>query len=100
GSGLARLRGFDASGKPTTAPVEMPAGQIIPGVKVIGEQWLVTGRAGWLAALGAGNGELQGKTDLGQPLSGPPLEVGNRLLVPGTEGLVYITTIPDSVEAP
>jgi len=53
-----------------------------------------------MVAIDAASGKMLGKTDLGQPLSGLPLEAGKKLLVPGAEGVVYITDIPNSVDAP
>jgi outer membrane protein assembly factor BamB len=94
------LRAYDASGKAVTSPLKLDQGQLVPGVKMIGETMVVTSKVGWLAAVDASTGALIGKTDLGQPLSALPLEVGKRLLVPGTEGLVYITEIPSGNESP
>jgi len=94
------LRGFDAKGKPIMAALPLPPGQLVPGVKRIGDRLIVAGKSGWMVAIDAASGKMMGKTDLGQPLSGLPLEAGKKLLVPGAEGVVYITDIPDSTDAP
>ena len=94
------LRGFDAKGKPTIAPLPLPPGLLVHGVKRIGDKLIIAGKSGWLVAIDAASGKMTGKTNLGQPLSGLPLEAGKKLLVPGTEGVVYITEIPASVDAP
>jgi outer membrane protein assembly factor BamB len=94
------LRAYDATGKSMAPPVELPQGLIIPGVKNLGDKLLLTGRSGWLVVVDAMSGALVGKSDLGQPLSAQPLEAGKMLLVPGAEGLVYITSVPSSVDAP
>ncbi len=92
------LRGFDSAGKPKMSPLQLPPGQLIAGVLPIADKFLLTGRSGWLAVINPTSGAMTGKSDLGQPLSAPPLLAGKNLLVPGAEGLVYITTVPDSVE--
>jgi len=93
------LRGYDATGKSVIPGILLPKGQALPGVKVIGETLLLTGQAGWLVAIDQQSGAVTGKSHLRQPLSGPPLEVGKTLLLPGSEGLVYITSIPESVDS-
>jgi hypothetical protein len=55
---------------------------------------ILAGAEGWIVVLDAASGEIRGQTDLGQPISATPLLAGTRLLVPGSEGVVYVTTIP------
>ncbi|TWT53298.1 outer membrane biogenesis protein BamB [Rubripirellula amarantea] len=69
-------------GNPVGVPVEM------------GEEWLLAGSTGWLLKLDASSGNLTGQSDLGQPLSSSPILVGKSLLVPGAEGVIYITEVP------
>jgi hypothetical protein len=94
------LRTYDTTGKAVVEPVALDPGPLVPGVKLIGDTMIVTSRTGWFAAINQGSGALIGKTHLNQPLSALPLEVGKRLLVPGAEGLVYISEIPSAVESP
>jgi len=89
------LRRFDGSGKPTMTPFALPDGPILPAVKAIGDRFLLTGQSGWLVAIDAASGQMTGKMILGEPLSAQPLEVGKVLLLPGTEGLVYISSVPE-----
>ncbi len=92
------LRGYDASGKAAMTPVMLLKGELVRNVKLINGSLLVASRAGWIAMIDPASGMMTGKTDLNQPLSALPLEVGKGLLVPGAEGIVYITTIPNSVD--
>ena len=55
---------------------------------------VLAGASGWLITFDAESGEILGKSDLGQPISATPLLVGQRLLVPGAEGVIYVTEIP------
>jgi outer membrane protein assembly factor BamB len=92
-----QLRGFTAEGEPTFS-IELPAGKLVAGVTQTEGVLIVTGQPGWLVSIGREDGQLLGKADLSQPLSAPPLVLGRRLLVPGMEGIVYITEIPSSVD--
>jgi len=94
------LRGYDAAGKAVMAAVPLPDGRVLPGVKPVGESLLITGQSGWLVAIDRQSRVMTGKSNLGQPLSGLPLEAGKALLLPGAEGLVYITSVPDSMDSP
>jgi hypothetical protein len=67
-------------------------------VTVIDKQVVLAGQSGWLVNVDLAAGQAIGKRDLRQPLSGPPVMAGTRLLVPGREGLVYVTDIPTSME--
>lgn len=92
-----RLRGFDTAGEPTFV-VDLPDGNPVDGVSLADQMVIVTGENGWLAAIDVDQGKMAGRFDLMQPLSAAPLVVGRRLLVPGKEGVIYITEIPQSVE--
>ncbi|SMP56526.1 Outer membrane protein assembly factor BamB, contains PQQ-like beta-propeller repeat [Neorhodopirellula lusitana] len=88
------LRGFASDGSQTFETPMPVQGLPINDVVSIEGNWILTGRDGWLIAIDPSNGSVRGTTELGQPLSASPLPVGNRLLVPGREGVVYITNIP------
>lgn len=110
-----QLRGFTAEGQPSFA-VPLPEGKLVAGVTLMGMAAgdaaasageekpasdavaIVAGQAGWLVSVSLADGQLVGQRHLGQPLSAPPLLVGKRLLVPGSEGIVYITEVPTSVD--
>ncbi|MCC9654228.1 outer membrane protein assembly factor BamB family protein [Rhodopirellula halodulae] len=88
------LRAFSATGEALFQTALPEAGKPVDEVVSIGGRWVLTGRDGWLTSIDPATGEEVGTTRLGQPLSASPLPVGNKLLVPGTEGVVYITNIP------
>jgi outer membrane protein assembly factor BamB len=94
-----QLRGFDPAGEPTFN-VPLPDRDLVNGLTAIGETVVLTGQSGWLVTLDLAAGTAIGKADLSQPLSGPPVVAGKRLLVPGREGVVYITDIPSTPERP
>jgi hypothetical protein len=91
------LRGFNAACEPLFA-VLLPDGRLVDGVAMTADATVVSGRAGWLIAVDPLTGRISGKADLSQPLSGPPLPIGKRLLVPGMEGVVYITELSEVVD--
>ena len=88
------LRAFSGDGEQvfeTPMPVKgLPIDEIVS----IQGKWILTGLDGWLVAIDPSDGKVAGVTNLGQPLSASPLPVGQRLLVPGREGVVYITDVP------
>lgn len=88
-----QLRGFDPAGEPSFN-VPLPDRDLVRGLTAIGETVVLTGQSGWLVTVDLVSGAAIGNADLSQPLSGPPLVAGQRLLVPGREGVVYITNIP------
>lgn len=92
-----QLRAFDPAGEPIFA-VPLPDRDLVDGVTVIDKQVILAGQSGWLVNVDLAAGQAIGKRDLRQPLSGPPVMAGTRLLVPGREGLVYVTDIPTSME--
>ncbi|MGB7328186.1 MAG: PQQ-binding-like beta-propeller repeat protein, partial [Rubripirellula sp.] len=87
------LRGFSSDGV-EKFQVELPEGRPVGQPVVVGDAIVLAGQSGWIIALDPTTGQLNGKIDLGQPLSASPLKVGNNLLVPGAEGVIYITEIP------
>ncbi len=93
-----KLRTYDAMGKSTRPAIDLPKGKPLDEIKVIDNQLLITGQSGWLVAIDQNSGAMTGKFMLNQPLSGAPLQAGRRLLLPGAEGLVYITEMPTSTE--
>lgn len=88
------LRGFTSEGDQAFQTPMPKKGLPIDQVVSIQGRWVLTGADGWLVAIDPSSGGVLGTTELGQPLSASPLPVGNRLLVPGAEGVVYITNIP------
>jgi outer membrane protein assembly factor BamB len=87
------LRAFTADGVQKfelALPGGKPAGKPLRD----GETIILAGTDGWIVALDAGSGKLLGQRDLGQPVSATPLLAGKRLLVPGAEGVVYVTEVP------
>lgn len=89
------LRAYGPDGESRWA-VALPAGQPVGTPTLIESQLLVSGAAGWLVTLDPSSGAVRGQIDIGQPLAGAPLAVGSNLLVPGSEGVVYITTVPSA----
>jgi outer membrane protein assembly factor BamB len=88
-----KLRAFGADGMQRFES-ELPNGQPVGQPLVDGSTIILTGAEGWILVLDANSGQIVGQRDLGQPLSATPLRAGTRLLVPGTEGLIYITEVP------
>lgn len=88
------LRAFDAAGAQVFETAMPVSGVPIEEVVAIQGRWILTGQDGWLIAIDPLSGEVDGTIELGQPLSASPLPVGEKLLVPGSEGVVYITNIP------
>jgi outer membrane protein assembly factor BamB len=88
-----KLRAFGADGKQRFT-VDLPAGEPTAEPVQVGENWILAGRTGWIVVINPDSGELVGQTNLGQPISAAPLVVGSQLLVPGAEGVVYITPVP------
>ncbi len=88
------LRAFSAEGK-EVFQTPMPApGLPVNDVVSIAGRWILTGHDGWLVAISPIDGKVLGTIELGQPLSATPLPVGDKLLVPGAEGVVYVTNVP------
>jgi len=86
------LRGFAPDGE-QRFEVPLPAGDPV-GEPVASQGNLVlAGRPGWLVAIDPSTGRQVGSADLGQPISASPLPAGDRLLVPGGEGLIYLAEI-------
>ena len=72
--------------------VDLPEGPIVAAPVESEGRLFLAGRQGWLVALDPDSGEITGSIDLGQPISAAPLPVpGGRILLPGTEGLIYLS---------
>ncbi|TWU34512.1 outer membrane protein assembly factor BamB family protein [Novipirellula artificiosorum] len=87
------LRAFGADGK-QRFELELPKGEPVAAPIQVGDVMLLAGKEGWLVAFDPATGEIKGRADIGQPISSSPLQVNDRLLVPGGEGVVYITDVP------
>ena len=87
------LRAFNADGS-QKFEVKLPAGTPVGDPIRVNGQIVMAGQEGWLVALDAASGAVSGQLDIGQPVSATPLLVGKNLLVPGAEGVVYITGVP------
>lgn len=88
-----KLRAFSSDGSETFS-VDIDNGVPVGSPMMVGDKIVIAGAAGWLIAVDRNSGEVTGQTDLGEPLSATPFAVGNRLLVPGKEGVIYITEVP------
>ncbi|MCD0461455.1 outer membrane protein assembly factor BamB family protein [Roseiconus lacunae] len=88
------LHGISIDGKPTFS-VSVPKGIPVGDPLVQDGQLIVAADSGWVAAIDQASGQLQGITDLRQPFSATPLALGQRLLVPGAEGVVYVIDVPN-----
>ena len=88
-----KLYGFDQSGQEKFS-VQLPLGKPVGNPILVGDKIVLAGRLGWLVSIDSAAGQLAGTSDLGQPISATPLPAGNNLLVPGAEGVVYISSIP------
>jgi outer membrane protein assembly factor BamB len=87
------LRGFDAKGNEKfSTPIgkDTPVGEPISN----GEKTLLCLRGGLIISINKDSGAEIGRFDLGQPISSTPLMMGNKMLVPGQEGVVYIVDVP------
>ncbi|WP_153559155.1 outer membrane protein assembly factor BamB family protein [Roseimaritima sediminicola] len=95
------LHALDAAGE-TLWTTKLPSGDVVAPPKKVDDQWLWAGQPGWLVAMNPADGSILGQTDIGEPLSAVPLPVGrsNRLFVPGSEGVIYITDMPTEVASP
>ncbi|TWT81230.1 outer membrane biogenesis protein BamB [Planctomycetes bacterium CA13] len=91
-----KLRAFGSDGK-EKFELQIPTGDPVGSPTQTGNALILAGRSGWVIALDSTTGELLGKTDIGQPISSSPLPVGERLLVPGAEGAIFVTDIPSKL---
>lgn len=89
----ATFRAIDAGGNEKFT-LKLPAGEPVGRPVIIGDSILLAGNAGWIVLIDRETGQIKGTTDLGEPISAEPLPVGSRLLVPGAEGVVYLTELP------
>ena len=88
-----KLRFFTTEGKEAFA-TQLPKGRPVGKVSRVEDRWVVVGQSGWIVSIDPESGSLLGQEDLGQPISATPMPVGNRLLIPGAEGVVYLTETP------
>tara|TARA_R110002049_G_scaffold2750_10_gene22439 strand:- start:79639 stop:82980 length:3342 start_codon:yes stop_codon:yes gene_type:complete len=87
------LRAFADDGK-QKFQVQLPAGSPIGQPLMIENNIVLCGRTGWVVAIDATSGALLGTTNIGQPISATPLNIGPKLLVPGGEGVIYLVEVP------
>lgn len=87
------LRAYTADGKEVFA-IPLPEGEPVGRPVISGNSIIVSGKPGWLVAIDPSSGKITGQTDLQQPISASPFPIGNSLLVPGQEGVIYIVKIP------
>ena len=90
------LRAFGSDGKQLFA-VEVPKGKPVGLPVNLDGKILLAGSTGWMITLDPESGELLGRDDIGQPISSSPYPIGKSLLVPGTEGVVYIADVPSKL---
>ena len=88
-----RLRLFSAAGE-AVGTIEMPSTSDPVGEILVEEdRWLLALADGSVVAMDPTGGQ-PAELSLGQPLSATPLVASGRLLVPGSEGVIYITEVP------
>ena len=87
------LHAFDDTGQQRFA-VKLPAGSPVGRPLSLDGRIVLCGRSGWVVAIDPGSGTLLGTQDIGQPISATPLNIGNKLLVPGSEGVIYLVDVP------
>ncbi len=88
-----RLRLFTDAGKPAGS-IEMPSTSDPVGEILVREdRWVLALADGSVVSIDP-TGGTPAELSLGQPLSATPLVAGTRLLVPGSEGVIYITEVP------
>ena len=88
-----KLRGFSDDGS-QTFEFDLPRGKPVGEPIQAGKVMVLAGAPGWIVAFDPTTGQLVGKTNINQPISATPLPMGNTLLVPGTEGVIYIVEVP------
>ncbi|MGC6443811.1 MAG: PQQ-binding-like beta-propeller repeat protein [Rubripirellula sp.] len=89
------LRAYESDGT-QRFEVAVPAGEIVGEPLRNGEQIILAGRSGWIVVIDGRSGDLLNEVDLGQPISSTPIVYGGEtLLVPGAEGVVYSTEVPN-----
>lgn len=88
-----KLRRIDSSSEEVWA-VDLPEGRPVAPPQLIDGRLIVAGTSGWVLALDPNTGEELGRAEIGQPLAGNPMLLGSRLLVPGSEGIVFIIERP------
>lgn len=86
------LRAFDSSGK-QKYQVELPAGRPVGKPIATGDSVVIAGADGWIVVFDSATGEVKTTHDVGQPISATPLPMKSFLLVPGSEGVVFIVRL-------
>lgn len=74
--------------------LDLPSGQPIDTPLLADGKLIITGADGWILSVDPSSGEITGQIDVGQPLAGNPLIAGSQMLVPGSEGIVYVVARP------
>ena len=89
------LRAFGDDGK-QKFELTLPEGAIAGRPLVVDDKIVLCGSSGWIVAIDPSTGQLLGTEEIGQPISATPFSIGNQLLVPGGEGVVYLVQIPSN----
>ncbi|MEL7267276.1 MAG: PQQ-binding-like beta-propeller repeat protein, partial [Planctomycetota bacterium] len=87
------LRAFNDAGTQSWE-CKLPAGGLADTPVIVDNQMIATGKRGWVVRISTDNGKVLGQTDLGQPLFGNPLVLNGRMLIPGSEGVVFVDALP------
>lgn len=74
--------------------LDVPSGEPAVKPQLVNGELYVVGKDGWIVKLDPNSGELLGKADVGQPLYGELLFAGQRMLVPGAEGALFVVDKP------
>ena len=87
------MRTYDQRGELRTE-FSIGDGRPVGDVVVRDGKMLIATDGGTVHAIGPTSGESMGTSDIGQPISAEPTILGDRMLVPGKEGVVYSTSLP------
>ncbi len=74
--------------------LDVPSGQPAAVPQMVNGKMYVTGQDGWILVVDPASGNVEGRVDVGQPLAGNPLVAGSQMLVPGSEGIVFVVSKP------
>ncbi|QDV71386.1 outer membrane biogenesis protein BamB [Rosistilla carotiformis] len=88
-----KLTAYDSTGK-AAWQIDLPAGNPVGDPVLADGSLLIAGEQGWVLRIDPSSGELQGTTDIGQPLSGTPIVFGSVVVAPGAEGIVFAIDPP------
>lgn len=92
------LRAFKSNGKEAFS-LELPPGKPSGELLKVGDDWVLAGTPGWFVTIDPSSGSIVGRDDLGQPISATPMSASKSsklLLIPGTEGVIYVNPTPGS----